>query len=85
MGSMVWTSDEARYLKAIFTWQDRFDDEQDGGNRVQTAAARACIGDFRVLLIGAKGVGKTALLTRVCTIEYSSILLPTSSSLIAHF
>ncbi|KAL1899886.1 hypothetical protein Sste5346_002752 [Sporothrix stenoceras] len=66
MGSMVWTSDEARYLKAIFTWQDRFDDEQDGGNRVQTAAARACIGDFRVLLIGAKGVGKTALLTRFC-------------------
>ncbi|CAK7227388.1 hypothetical protein SBRCBS47491_006552 [Sporothrix bragantina] len=66
MGSMVWTSDEARYLKAIFSWQDRFDDEQDGGNRVQTAAARACVGDFRVLMIGAKGVGKTALLTRFC-------------------
>ncbi|ERS99101.1 uncharacterized protein SPSK_04276 [Sporothrix schenckii 1099-18] len=66
MGSMVWTSDEARYLKAIFSWQDQFDDEQDGGNRVQTAAARAFVGDFRVLLIGAKGVGKTALLTRFC-------------------
>ncbi|CAK7201178.1 hypothetical protein SEUCBS139899_003881 [Sporothrix eucalyptigena] len=66
MGSMVWSSDEARYLKAIFSWQDRFDDEQDGGNRVATAAARACVGDFRVLMIGSKGVGKTALLTRFC-------------------
>ena len=74
MGSMVWTSDEARYLKAIFSWQDRFDDEQDGGNRVQTAAARACVGDFRVLLIGAKGVGKTALLTRVFYFQFPFVL-----------
>lgn len=83
MGSMVWTSDEARYLKAIFSWQDRFDDEQDGGNRVQTAAARSCIGDFRVLLIGAKGVGKTALLTRVC-ITQSALCSSTRFSLTTH-
>ena len=72
MGSMIWTPDEACYLKAIFSWQDRFDDEQDGGNRVQTATARACVDDLRVLMVGAKGVGKTALLTRVSICAYGA-------------
>ncbi|EPE05011.1 ras small monomeric gtpase [Ophiostoma piceae UAMH 11346] len=66
MGSMHWTADESHYLKAIFTWQDRYDDEQDGGTRVRDDTIKACAGDLRVLIIGAQGVGKTALLTRFC-------------------
>ena len=81
MGSMHWTSEESRYLKAIFSWQDRFDDEQDGGSRVRTAAAKACVGDFRVLMIGAKGVGKTALLTKVYSLSLSHSTLSPSFSL----
>ncbi len=66
MGSMYWTADEARYLQAIFSWQDRQADELNGrGGRLRDASAHMHGGDFRVLLIGAKGVGKTALLTRV--------------------
>ena len=68
MGSMHWTAEESRYLKAIFSWQDRFDDEQDSGMRARGAAAAstASVGDMRVLVMGAPGVGKTALLTRFC-------------------
>ncbi|KAK3373403.1 P-loop containing nucleoside triphosphate hydrolase protein [Lasiosphaeria ovina] len=97
VNSVVWTAEEAKYLKALLRWQDaapprRPEDER----RPRTAAAAPVtaseverrrqkqqqseqvprpipqsqqksqqpVGEFRVLVVGARGTGKTAILTR---------------------
>ncbi|KAK4104172.1 hypothetical protein N658DRAFT_444058 [Parathielavia hyrcaniae] len=70
VNSLVWTPDEANYLEAIFRWQDTAASPQDEERRreAEDAARRAQekkpTGEFRILVLGARGTGKTALLTR---------------------
>ncbi|KAK0719669.1 P-loop containing nucleoside triphosphate hydrolase protein [Lasiosphaeris hirsuta] len=70
VNSFVWTADEAKYLKAILRWQE----PEDEKTRAAAAAAAAeaaerrrrqqPAGEFRILVIGARGSGKTSILTR---------------------
>jgi GTPase SAR1 family protein len=73
VNSFVWTAEEAKYLKAVLRWQDAPPNPEEE-RRLRAAAAekeaernkRQPAGEFRVLVIGARGVGKTSVLTRVC-------------------
>ena len=58
MGSMHWTDEEAKLMKAIFTWEDA-EAERRKPPKPDT------VGDLKILVIGAKGTGKTSVLTRV--------------------
>ncbi|TLD13580.1 uncharacterized protein PgNI_03343 [Pyricularia grisea] len=77
MGSMQWTDEEANYLKAIFTWQeihgdDRISDRTSRLSQFEAQNRRSTNvksegkteSDFRVLIVGTKGCGKTSVLTR---------------------
>ncbi|EAQ92411.1 predicted protein [Chaetomium globosum CBS 148.51] len=71
VNSLVWSPEEAKYLKAIFHWQEaepsleeerrRRQAEEDERKRQEE---RKPAGEFRVLVIGGRGTGKTAILTR---------------------
>ncbi len=74
VNSVAWTAEEAKYLKAIFRWQENAtppDDEkrrrqaEDAARRRKEEQHQKPVGEFRVLVIGGRGTGKTALLTRV--------------------
>ncbi len=76
VNSVAWTLEEAKYLKAIFRWQESatpVDDEkrrrqaEDAARRRKQEQQQKPVGEFRVLVIGGRGTGKTALLTRVRT------------------
>ncbi|KAK4122448.1 hypothetical protein N657DRAFT_657263 [Parathielavia appendiculata] len=70
VNSLVWTPDEAKYLKAIFRWQETVASAEDEKRRREAEdAARSAweqkpAAEFRILVIGGRGTGKTALLTR---------------------
>ncbi|KAG7288616.1 hypothetical protein NEMBOFW57_004970 [Staphylotrichum longicolle] len=72
VNSVVWTPEEAKYLKAIFRWQETTSTLDDEKRRQQAEEAerrrqqeqQKPAGEFRVLVIGGRGTGKTAILTR---------------------
>lgn len=74
VNSFVWTAEEAKYLKAVLRWQDSASASEKDERRKAAAAAVAdeaerrrqqpSAGEFRVLVIGARGSGKTSILTR---------------------
>jgi type VI protein secretion system component VasK len=85
----MWTAEEAKYLKAVLHWQEaaaadeekrqRQAEEEEARRRQQQ---RQPAGDeFRILVIGARGTGKTALLTRVSTPFLFSLFTPRSVTL----
>jgi GTPase SAR1 family protein len=74
MGSYVFSNEEAQYLKRVLNWQDSNNPRREDARRRAALANRQIeaeerrekpVGEFRILVIGAKGTGKTALLTRV--------------------
>ncbi|SPN97275.1 uncharacterized protein DNG_00789 [Cephalotrichum gorgonifer] len=70
---IVWTEEEKRYLRRMLSL-----DFLSSGEEIRRAltvrrmngaglgAARKPAGEFRILVLGAKGTGKTSLLTRIC-------------------
>ncbi|KAK4190618.1 ras-related and estrogen-regulated growth inhibitor-like protein [Podospora australis] len=78
VNSFLWTPEEATYLKAVLRWQDDAPaaSEQDRKRRRQQAeeaewrrkqellSQEKPAGEFRVLVIGGKGTGKSSILTR---------------------
>ncbi|KAL2264767.1 hypothetical protein VTJ83DRAFT_7277 [Remersonia thermophila] len=73
VNSLVFSPEEAKYLKAIFRWTDsnpssdveaerRRQQKKEEERRNQPHQTPA--GELRILVLGAKGTGKTALLTR---------------------
>jgi hypothetical protein len=76
VNSLVWTAEEAKYLKAIFQWRDavsssddeerQHQQEEDGKRQHQDQhQQQRPAGQFRILVVGGRGTGKTAILTRV--------------------
>lgn len=74
MGSYVFSDEEAQYLKRVLSWQDSNNPRREEARRRAALANRQIeaeerrekpVGEFRILVIGAKGTGKTAILTRV--------------------
>jgi GTPase SAR1 family protein len=72
--SLVFTQEETDFLKAVLSWQTPTPQEIEKRRRTalrdMTAPKLAMnnkppVGEFRILVIGAKGTGKTSILTRV--------------------
>jgi hypothetical protein len=74
--SVVWNEEETRFLRAVMSSEFL----RTGENKQKTQASpprtkareneKPPVGEFRVLVIGAKGVGKTSILTRVSLVFY---------------
>ncbi|KAF2966963.1 hypothetical protein GQX73_g6616 [Xylaria multiplex] len=62
-GTMVLSEEERRYFRALLAWQPN---NAQGIMRKRSAPERPAAGRFRVLILGSKGCGKTAMLTRFC-------------------
>jgi polynucleotide 5'-kinase involved in rRNA processing len=81
MGSHAFSDEEAQYLKRILSWQDNTNPRREAARRRAALANRQIeaeekrekpVGEFRIVVIGAKGTGKTAILTRVCPADAHS-------------
>ncbi|KAL2196459.1 hypothetical protein P885DRAFT_61056 [Corynascus similis CBS 632.67] len=69
VNSIVWSVEEAKYLKAIFRWQEISSSDEESQKAAKAAERQRQreqkpAGEFRVLVLGGRGTGKTALLTR---------------------
>jgi len=60
--SMIMTEEETRYFRALLAWEPS---HVDGVVKRKPVPERLVAGEFRVLVLGPKGCGKTAILTRV--------------------
>ena len=74
--SFVWTDEEASFLKAVLRWQDREAEAARRKAAIEAERRKKTVGEFRILVVGAKGCGKTSLLTRVN--RQASLFLPLS-------
>jgi hypothetical protein len=61
-GSMILTEEETRYFRALLAWEPS---HVDGVVKRKPLPERSVAGEFRILLLGSKGCGKTGILTRV--------------------
>lgn len=69
MSSMIFSDDEARFLRLVLRLAEKPPDDNKAswmtkGLRMTEKKAKSA-GEFRVLVIGDRGVGKTSLLTKV--------------------
>ncbi|KAK4244925.1 ras-related and estrogen-regulated growth inhibitor-like protein [Corynascus novoguineensis] len=69
VNSIVWSVEEAKYLKAIFRWQEISSADEESQKAAKAAERQRQreqkpAGEFRVLVLGGRGTGKTSLLTR---------------------
>lgn len=64
MASMIFSDEEARYLRAVLKWQEKPPENNIAAWMNGLPDAKP-VGEFRILVIGAQGVGKTSILTRV--------------------
>ncbi|ROV87043.1 hypothetical protein VMCG_10856 [Cytospora schulzeri] len=69
MSSMIFTDEEARYLRAVLRWQEKPPEDNVASWMLNglRMPERKPVGEFRILVIGAPGVGKTSILTTFCT------------------
>ncbi|GAP83152.1 putative ras-like protein 3 [Rosellinia necatrix] len=67
--SMVLSEEEKRYFRALLAWEPG---EPEELARKKAASQRPLAGQFRVLILGSKGCGKTAILTRFCKGSFTS-------------
>lgn len=69
MRSIVWSEEESNYLRALLAWEEPIPDSvlnrRLGEARSKPAERKRPVDEFRVLVVGAKGTGKTSILTRV--------------------
>lgn len=82
---MVFSDDEARFLRLVLRLADRPSDDNRASwmlNGFHMSEKKAePVGEFRVLVIGDRGVGKTSLLTKARTTSWSRGRLPLKSQL----
>lgn len=66
MASMIFSDDEAKYLRAVLKWQEKNpEDSRASWMLGMRTTEKKPVGEFRILVIGAKGVGKTSILKKV--------------------
>lgn len=63
VGSMILSEEEVRYFRALLAWRPG---DEAGLVKRKPVPERPLAGYFRVLILGSKGCGKTAILTRFC-------------------
>ncbi|KAI5922722.1 P-loop containing nucleoside triphosphate hydrolase protein [Camillea tinctor] len=63
MSSVAWSEEETRYFRALLSW-DPSKAIDDSTGMPPALYEKPPVGEFRVLIVGAKGCGKTSLLTR---------------------
>jgi Cdc6-like AAA superfamily ATPase len=63
IGSMILSEEETRYFRALLAWEPSNAD--DLVKKKPLVPERSLAGEFRILILGSKGCGKTAILTRV--------------------
>ncbi|KAI1167777.1 P-loop containing nucleoside triphosphate hydrolase protein [Nemania serpens] len=61
--SMILSEEEVQYFRAILAWRPG---DEEGLVKKRAVPERPLAGYFRVLILGSKGCGKTAILTRFC-------------------
>jgi GTPase SAR1 family protein len=61
--SMVWSDEEAKYLRALLTFDPNKNEEAKRKSIVKEE--KQPVGEFRILVVGAKGCGKTSIVTKV--------------------
>ncbi|KAI8633746.1 P-loop containing nucleoside triphosphate hydrolase protein [Xylariaceae sp. FL1651] len=64
MSSMILSEEESRYFRAILSWEPS--QAEIGANRKPSLPERPLAGEFRIMILGSKGCGKTAILTSLC-------------------
>ncbi|KUI61346.1 GTP-binding protein Rhes [Cytospora mali] len=82
MSSMVFTDEEARYIRAILKWQEKSAEDNTAAwvlNNLRLPE-RKPVGEFRILVLGAQGVGKTSILSQFCAGVFPDPSTPSSSS-----
>lgn len=63
---MIFSDEEVKYLRAVLKWQEKPpDDNRASWMLGLRMPEKKPVGEFRVLVIGAKGVGKTSILKKV--------------------
>ncbi|KAI0514477.1 P-loop containing nucleoside triphosphate hydrolase protein [Xylaria bambusicola] len=62
--SMALSEDERQYIRALLKWEPSH--AQGFARRRSLSPERPLAGRFRILILGSKGCGKTAILTRFC-------------------
>ncbi|KAI0196982.1 P-loop containing nucleoside triphosphate hydrolase protein [Astrocystis sublimbata] len=67
--SMILSDEEKRYYRALLQWEPKDAEEHTGKKKAQE---RPIAGQFRVLILGSKGCGKTAILTRFSEGSFTS-------------
>ncbi|KAL8393021.1 hypothetical protein RB595_002998 [Gaeumannomyces hyphopodioides] len=86
VGSMQWTEEETRYLRAILTWQAKPDNKRASSRPSSLAMTekqdemKKPVGNLRILVVGAEGCGKTSILTRLCIDAFGGESGPVDSS-----
>ncbi|KAI3322447.1 P-loop containing nucleoside triphosphate hydrolase protein [Xylariaceae sp. AK1471] len=63
IGSMILSEDETRYFRALLAWEPT---HAEDAAKMKPVPERPLAGEFRILILGSKGCGKTAILTRFC-------------------
>ena len=74
MRSIVWSEEEASYLKAMLAWDEPIPESilnrrLGESSRKRPVERKRPVDEFRVLVVGARGTGKTSILTRVCLFD----------------
>lgn len=64
---MIFSDEEASYLRAVLKWQEKPPEDKRASWMLglRMPEKKKPVGEFRILVIGAKGVGKTSILTKV--------------------
>lgn len=66
MGSIIWTEEEAKYLKTLLEWDPT---NVDTKNIEKLDENKPVKNELRVLVVGGKGTGKTSMLQKVSLIS----------------
>ncbi|KAI0861576.1 P-loop containing nucleoside triphosphate hydrolase protein [Xylaria cubensis] len=61
--SMILSEEEKRYYRALLAWEPS---DAEKYTKQEAVPERLVAGQFRILILGSKGCGKTAILTRFC-------------------
>lgn len=84
MASMIFSDDEARFIRLALKLAERAHDDKRASwmpYGSQFPSKTKAVGEFRILVIGGHSVGKTSLLSKVrVSLEWPLYILPSTES-----